>query len=72
VMACERLVNRIQGRDERVHAVLPTHLVVRNSTAIVRQSHAINDEPPPRLASVPDGYSAPKPTPARDEPAPPT
>ncbi|HSV16347.1 MAG TPA: hypothetical protein VLI90_18935, partial [Tepidisphaeraceae bacterium] len=68
----ERLVNRIQGRDERVHAVLPTHLVVRNSTAIVRQAHAQHEGPPPSLASVPDGYSAPKLTPARDEPAPPS
>jgi LacI family transcriptional regulator len=36
VLACERLVNRIQGRTEPVRAVLPTHLVVRNSTAMAR------------------------------------
>jgi LacI family transcriptional regulator len=36
VLACERLVNRIQGRNEPVRALLPTHLVVRNSTAIAR------------------------------------
>jgi uncharacterized protein (TIGR03663 family) len=31
-----RLVNRIRGRSEPVRAVLPTHLVVRNSTAMAR------------------------------------
>lgn len=36
VLACERLVNRIQGRTEPVRAVLPTHLVVRNSTGMAK------------------------------------
>jgi LacI family transcriptional regulator len=38
VLACERLVNRIQVRDEPVRAVLATHLVVRNSTGMARES----------------------------------
>jgi DNA-binding LacI/PurR family transcriptional regulator len=38
VLACERLVNRIQGRQEEVRTVLPTHLVVRKSTSIARES----------------------------------
>ena len=38
VLACERLVNRIQGREEPVRAVLATHLVVRNSTGIAKAS----------------------------------
>jgi LacI family transcriptional regulator len=36
VLACERLVNRIQGLTEPVRAVLPTHLVVRNSTGMAK------------------------------------
>ena len=34
VLACEKLINRIQGRDEKVRDILATHLVVRNSTGI--------------------------------------
>mgnify|MGYP000564595948 CR=1 FL=1 len=37
-LACERLIDRIRGRVERVAEVLPTHLVVRNSTAMARRS----------------------------------
>ena len=37
-LACERLIDRIRGRVERVAEVLPTHLVVRNSTAMARQA----------------------------------
>lgn len=37
-MACERLIDRIRGRIEPVAEVLPTHLVVRNSTAMARSS----------------------------------
>ena len=37
VLACERLVNRLQGREEPVRAVLATHLVVRKSTAMARE-----------------------------------
>lgn len=37
-MACERLIDRIRGRIEPVNEVLPTHLVVRNSTAMARSS----------------------------------
>jgi LacI family transcriptional regulator len=32
--ACERLIERVRGRIERVAQVLPTHLVVRESTAM--------------------------------------
>jgi LacI family transcriptional regulator len=35
-LACERLIERIRGRGDRVSDVLPTHLVVRDSTAMVR------------------------------------
>lgn len=34
-LACERLVERIHGRTERVGETLPTHLVLRDSTGIV-------------------------------------
>lgn len=37
VLACERLVGRIQGDGQPVRAVLPTHLVVRKSTAVPQQ-----------------------------------
>ena len=33
-MACERLVERVRGQADRVTDVLPTHLVVRESTAM--------------------------------------
>jgi LacI family transcriptional regulator len=33
-LACERLVERIRGKADRVAQVLPTHLVVRESTAM--------------------------------------
>jgi LacI family transcriptional regulator len=33
-MACERLVERIRGKPDRVAQLLPTHLVVRESTAM--------------------------------------
>jgi DNA-binding LacI/PurR family transcriptional regulator len=36
VAACERLVSRIRGKVDRVADVLPTHLVLRESTSIVR------------------------------------
>jgi LacI family transcriptional regulator len=71
VLACERLVNRIQGRGEPVRAVLPTHLVVRNSTAIVRPDGSSGNDLLPKIASFPDGYSAPQSSSVRDEPAPP-
>lgn len=35
-LACERLIERIRGRGEAVAEVLPTHLVVRDSTALAR------------------------------------
>lgn len=35
--ACERLIERIRGKIERVAETLPTHLVVRESTAMVSQ-----------------------------------
>lgn len=33
-LACERLIERIRGKTEKVAETLPTHLVVRESTAI--------------------------------------
>ena len=33
-IACERLIDRIRGKAGRISEVLPTHLVVRESTAI--------------------------------------
>jgi LacI family transcriptional regulator len=39
-LAVERLIDRIHGRAEKVTETLPTHLVVRNSTGMVR----VNDE----------------------------
>jgi LacI family transcriptional regulator len=35
-MACERLIERIHGKSDRVAETLKTHLVVRESTAMVR------------------------------------
>jgi len=37
-LACERLIQRIRGREERVNEMLPTHLVLRESTGIAPQS----------------------------------
>jgi DNA-binding LacI/PurR family transcriptional regulator len=36
VLACERLIERIRGRIEPVAETLPTHLIVRESTAMAR------------------------------------
>jgi LacI family transcriptional regulator len=36
-LACERLIERIRGKIDRVAETLPTHLVVRESTAMVAQ-----------------------------------
>jgi DNA-binding LacI/PurR family transcriptional regulator len=36
VLACERLIERIRGRIEPITETLPTHLVVRESTAMAR------------------------------------
>jgi hypothetical protein len=46
-LACEKLINRIQGDSEPVNAVLGTHLKVRNSTAIARDSIGNSAEPRP-------------------------
>ncbi len=35
--ACERLIERVRGKIETVNDVLPTHLVLRESTAMARQ-----------------------------------
>jgi DNA-binding LacI/PurR family transcriptional regulator len=35
VLACERLIERVHGRTEKVAERLATHLVVRESTAMV-------------------------------------
>ena len=37
VTACERLIEKIRGKVERVAEILPTHLVLRESTTMVRQ-----------------------------------
>lgn len=36
VMACDKLIERVHGRGEVVRETLPTHLVVRESTTMVR------------------------------------
>lgn len=36
VLACEKLIERIRGRSEKVAETLSTHLVVRDSTAMAR------------------------------------
>ena len=33
-LACERLIQRIRGKDERINETLSTHLVLRESTGI--------------------------------------
>ena len=38
LLACERLIERIHGRSEKVSETLSTHLVVRESTAMARDS----------------------------------
>ena len=38
VLSCEKLITRIQGDADPIHAVLTTHLKVRNSTGIARDS----------------------------------
>jgi DNA-binding LacI/PurR family transcriptional regulator len=37
-LACERLIERIRGRNEPVSETLSTHLIVRESTAMARNS----------------------------------
>ena len=39
ILACERLIERIRGKVERIHDILPTHLVLRESTGIARHHH---------------------------------
>ena len=39
-LACERLVERVHGKVERVAERLPSHLVVRDSTAMAREQRA--------------------------------
>jgi len=36
-LACEKLIERVRGKVEKVAEVLPTHLVVRESTAMAVQ-----------------------------------
>jgi DNA-binding LacI/PurR family transcriptional regulator len=38
LLACERLIERVHGRNEKVEETLSTHLVVRESTAMARSS----------------------------------
>jgi LacI family transcriptional regulator len=40
MLACERLIERIRGRNDRVGETLSTHLVVRESTAMARTQAA--------------------------------
>jgi len=42
--AAERLIDRIRGRAERVHDLIGTHLVVRDSTAIARDASHLFSE----------------------------
>ena len=37
VLACERLIEKVRGKVERVAEVLPTHLVLRESTSMARR-----------------------------------
>ena len=39
-LACRRLIERVQGREEAVAETLKTHLVVRDSTAMARRTDA--------------------------------
>ena len=39
-LACERLIERVHGKVERVAERLPSHLVVRDSTAMAREQRA--------------------------------
>ena len=41
-IACERLIERIHGKIDRVCETLPTHLVLRESTAIVRNEAGLS------------------------------
>lgn len=43
VRACERLIERINGRAEKTDDRLPTHLVVRNSTSLARDLGPLPD-----------------------------
>ena len=47
--ACERLIERIHGRMDRVAEILPTHLVLRESTGLARNVDAGNLRPPLRF-----------------------
>jgi DNA-binding LacI/PurR family transcriptional regulator len=40
LLACEKLIERVHGRSEKVAETLSTHLVVRESTAMARSSNA--------------------------------
>jgi len=51
VLACEKLINRIQGDNEPVRAVLGTHLKVRSSTAMARDSVGSSAEQRPPAAT---------------------
>jgi LacI family transcriptional regulator len=52
-LACERLIERIHGKTDRIAETLPTHLVVRESTAMSRTVESAMtaefDEPEPEL-----------------------
>jgi LacI family transcriptional regulator len=47
VLACEKLIARVQGNSEPVRAVLPAHLVMRNSSGMARDSVGAGEEPRP-------------------------
>ena len=40
VQSCEKLLERVRGRAEKVAETLSTHLVVRDSTAMARTTGA--------------------------------
>ena len=41
---CEKLIARVQGNNEPVRAVLPAHLVMRNSSGMTRDSTGAGDD----------------------------
>jgi LacI family transcriptional regulator len=53
-IACERLIERIQGKTERVAEILKTHLVVRESTAMARTDALRVTRPAPQLRPMPE------------------
>jgi DNA-binding LacI/PurR family transcriptional regulator len=40
-LACERLIERVHGRQDRISERLPTHLIVRESTGLNTSAAAV-------------------------------